>query len=164
MSARPAPRVPPARVVRVVESVRARLQKLNQRLLPAPISLLEMVTAGWMTQAIYAATKLGIADELSQGPLSPEEIAKRVGAHPEATRRLLRLLASHSIFSEQADGRYALTPMADALRTDSPTSMRGFALFVGNPEHWSLLTNSVTTGEVSVPLLRGMSFFDYLQT
>lgn len=162
-----AQRIPPARIVRVVEGVRARLQSLNQKLVPAPISLLEMITASWMTQAIHAAAKLGIADVLSDGPLSADDIAKRVGAHPDALHRLLRLLASRSIFAEQSDGRFTLTPMADALRSDSPTSMRGFALFVGGREHWehwSMLTTSVQTGEVSVPKLRGMSFFDYLET
>lgn len=162
-----APKVPPARVVRIVESVRARLQTLNQKMVPAPISLLEMITASFMTQAIYATAKLGIADVLSEGPSTANEIASKVGADPDAMHRLLRLLVSRSIFAEQSDGRYVLTPMGDALRSNAPTSMRGFALMVGCPEHWehwSMLTNSVRTGEVSVPLLRGMGMLDYLET
>ena len=68
-------------------------------MVPAPVFLLEMITASWMTQAIYAAAKLGIADELAAGPLTADELALRVGADSDGLRRLLRLLASRSILA-----------------------------------------------------------------
>jgi len=92
-----------------------------------------------------------------------EEIARRVDANPDGVHRLLRLLSSYSIFVE-VDGRFALTEMADALRADVPNSLRGIALLMGDPRHWeewSLLTESVRTGDASTPKLRGMSIFEY---
>src|SRR5512145_2271442 len=127
MPATTAAKVPPARVVRAVEGVRARLQRLSQLMVPPPVALLELAQGSMMTQAIYVAAELGIADVLRDGPLTVDEIAGAVDANPDAVHRLLRLLASHSIFAEQNDGRFKLTPMADALRSDAPVSMRGLA-------------------------------------
>jgi hypothetical protein len=118
-----------------------------------------------ITQAIYVAAKLGIADILGNGPLPAEEIAQRADADPDATYRLLRLLASYSIFREQEDGRFTLTPMADALREDSPVSMRGMALLLGHPIHWEdwgQLIMAVQTGEPVLPKLHGMGGYEFL--
>lgn len=156
-----------AKIVRAVERVRTVLHRIDRRLVPAPVGLLEMITASWFTQAIYAAAKLGIADELAAGPLSAGDLAARVRADEDGMRRLLRLLASRAILLHRSDGRYELTAMGATLRTDAPISMRAFALMVGCPEHWEhwgMLTNSVTTGRESVTALRGMGVFDYMAT
>jgi hypothetical protein len=79
--------------------------------------------------------------------------------------RLLRTLASRGLFAQQADGRFVLTPMADALRADAPTSVRGFVLFWGDQrhwEHWSELPYAVQTGQPVVDKLRGKPFFEFL--
>jgi hypothetical protein len=156
-----------APIVRAVEGVRSFLHRIDQKMVPAPVFMLEMITASWMTQAIYAAAKLGIADELTAGPLTADDLAGRVGADSDGLRRLLRLLASRSILARRKDGRYELTALGAALRTDAPVSMRAFALMVGCPEHWEhwgMLANSVTTGAESVTALRGMGVFDYMET
>jgi SAM-dependent methyltransferase len=158
-------KVPPTWVVRTVEGVRARLQRLSRRMVPAPIALLELSMGSMLTQAIYVAAELRVAEALRDGPRSPAEIAQMVDAHPEALHRLLRLLASYKIFAERKDGRFALTPMADALRADSPNSMRGIAVLMGHPIHWedwSYLVDSVRTGDPSLPKLRGMGAYEYL--
>jgi hypothetical protein len=131
----------------------------------AAFALLDLIQGSVITQAIHIAAKLGIADIISDGSLTAEEIAERVGADPEATYRLLRMLSGYSVFAEQANGRFELTPMADALRADAPDSMRGIAVLMGHPllwEDWGHLIDSVRTGEASLPQLRGMSGYDFL--
>src|SRR2546428_4242812 len=96
----------------------------------AAYSLLDLVQGSVITQAISVAATLGIADVLGDGPLPAEEIAKRVGADPEATYRLLRTLSGYSVFEVQPDGRFDLTPMAYALRDAAPHSMRGLAILM----------------------------------
>ncbi|MER8011769.1 methyltransferase [Streptomyces sp. NPDC094149] len=158
--------LPPARVVRVVEGVRASLQRLVRKLAPAPFSLLEMVQGAMLSQAIYAAAQLRVAEALQGGPLPVAEVAERVGAHPETLGRLLRLLASNGIFAERKDGRFALTPMAKALLEDAPMSMRGIAVLMGHPIHWedwSHFVDAVRSGEPSLPKLRGMTAFEFLE-
>jgi hypothetical protein len=131
----------------------------------AAISLLELIQGAAITQSIHVAASLGIADVLSNESLTATEIAQRVGADPEAVYRLLRLLSGYSVFEQQGDGRFKLTAMADALRADTPDSMRGIALLMGHPllwEEWGHLASSVRTGEANLPVLRGMDAFDYL--
>lgn len=131
----------------------------------AAYSLLDLIQGSVITQAISVAAKLGIADVLGDGPLPAEEVAKRVGSDPEATYRLLRTLSGYSVFAVEPDGRFALTPMGDALREDAPDSMRGMAVLMSHPmlwEDWGHLLSSVRTGEANLPKLRGMGAYDFL--
>src|SRR5215468_1917386 len=130
----------------------------------AAYSLLDLIQGSVITQAISAAAKLGIADVLGDGPLPADEIAKRVGSDPQATYRLLRTLSGYSVFAVAPDGRFELTPLAEALRENAPDSMRGFAVLMGHPllwEDWGHLLSSVSTGEPNLPKLRGMGAFDF---
>jgi O-methyltransferase/methyltransferase family protein len=131
----------------------------------AAYSLLDLIQGSVITQAISVAAKLGIADVLGDGPLSAEDIATRVGSDPEATYRLLRTLSGYSVFAVEPDGRFALTPMGDALREGAVDSMRGMAVLMSHPllwEDWGHLLNSVRTGEANLPKLRGMGAYDFL--
>lgn len=48
--------------------------------------------------AIYAVVNLGIADALARGPRTAAELAEELGTDPDATQRVLRLLASVDLF------------------------------------------------------------------
>ena len=120
-----------------------------------------------MSQGITAVADLRVADALSGGPLSIDELAGEVGANPDALHRLLRALIGRGIFAQRDDARYELNPMAELLRSDAPVSMAAMARFVGSRhhrEHWSLLTDAIKTGNAVVPVLRGKGFFDYSAT
>ncbi|MGW4096727.1 methyltransferase [Mycobacterium sp. NPDC004974] len=158
-------KVPPARVVRAVERVRHHLRRVHQRAVPPPAAMLEMILGAWVAQGIAAAAQLGVADALADGPLHTEELARRVDANSDTLDRLMRALVSEGIFQRTRDGRYALNPLADTLRTDAPVAIGAMARFVGAPEHrehWSHLTDAVRTGEAVIPKLRGQETFDYL--
>jgi hypothetical protein len=157
-------KVPPAKLARAVEWTRHHLYRLHQRLTPAPAAMIEMILAGWTSQAITVAAQLGVADALAHGPLTIEELASRVDADTDALRRLLRALISRGIFRQRRDGRYELNSLADTLRIDAIGSMASAARFYGSAEQrerWTLLVNSVRTGASVVPELRGKSSFEY---
>ncbi|MFB2981369.1 hypothetical protein [Microseira sp. BLCC-F43] len=44
----------------------------NPMEIPPQMALLQMVSGGWVSQAIYVAAKLGIADLLKDGPKSSQ--------------------------------------------------------------------------------------------
>lgn len=126
---------------------------------------MELILNAWVAQAIATAADLGVADALAEGPLSGEQLADRVGADGDALRRLMRALIGIGVFRQRSDGRYALTPLAETLRTDAPVSMAGMARWVGSPqhrEHWSQLTKAIRTGKPVLPVLRGKPAFEYL--
>jgi SAM-dependent methyltransferase len=97
---------------------------------------------GWllgfaMSQAIYVAARLGIADLLAEGPRSATALAVTVGADPDGLYRLLRLLAGHGIFTELPGGRFANSPLSEPLR-EGPGSLRALAVAVGEGAYRTL--------------------------
>ena len=54
------PKLPPVRIARVIDSVRRRLRRLDQQLVPAPIAVLDMMTGAFFTRAIYTAAKFAL--------------------------------------------------------------------------------------------------------
>jgi hypothetical protein len=161
------PPIPPLSLIRVINTVRAGAQVLSRALAPGAINVLELLTGAWAAQAIYVACKLGIPDQLSDGPLSADEVARRVGADPGAVYRVMRALASKGVLRHRSDGKFALTSTGKALRTGAVGSVRDMALFLGHPlrwEDWGNLLYSVQTGRPSVEKLRGMPFFEYVET
>ncbi|OBB95179.1 methyltransferase [Mycobacterium sp. 852002-40037_SCH5390672] len=157
-------KVPPAKIARIVEWIRHHLYRLNQRLVPAPAAVLEMIIAAWTSQAITVAAQLGVADALADGPLTIDALAARVGADEDALRRLLRALVSRGIFRHRHDGRFELNSLADTLRSNAPVSMASAARFYGSREQrerWTLFADAVRTGTTVVPALRGKASFDY---
>ncbi|CAM4456754.1 methyltransferase [Nocardia ninae] len=149
----------------LIDTARNGLLGLYRSLAPAHLNLLDLASVGTV-QAIYVAAKLGVADALAEGPATADHIAATVGADRDATFRLLRALAGRGIFRERPDGRFQLTPMAEALRSDTPNSVRALILLACHPyewEHWGWLLPAVTTGEPMVEKLRGMPVFEFIE-
>ena len=160
------PRIPPVALVRAIDTLRAGLHRLHRILAPGGVNLLELTTGSWVTQCVYVAAKLGIADELADGALQADEVARRLGTHPDATFRLMRALASKGVLWQHRDGRFTMTSTGQALRTGVPGSMRDFVLWIGHPkrwEDWGHLLHTVQTGEPATEMLRGMPTFQYLE-
>src|ERR1700741_4668872 len=102
----------------------------TQRLSP-PLALFRMATSYYVSQAIYAVAQLGVADLLGDGLSGPDELAKATGTNADALRRVLRLLrlpASLGVFTEEAGGEFALTPIGTCLRSGVPGSMDAVVL------------------------------------
>jgi O-methyltransferase/methyltransferase family protein len=132
---------------------------------PRPsVALNQMLLGNRVQQAIYVAAKLGVADELVDGPRPIDDLARAVGANADALGRLLRALVGVGIFSDEGDGVFGLTPIADLLRSGTRESKRAFALWSGglSYELFGALEYSVRTGEPAFDELFGMPFFDYL--
>lgn len=127
-------------------------------------TLVEMLMAGRIQQAIYAAAALGVADVLADGPMEVEEIARRTGSHADALGRLLRALAGYGIFAEDDRARFALTPMASLLRTGTQMSLKPVAMWCGTVAYrvFGEIEHTVRTGTPAFDQVFGMEFFDYL--
>jgi len=80
----------------------------------------QMITGYWVSQAIYAAAKFGIADHLKNGPKTVQELASATSTNPDALYRLLRALASTGIFAEGEARQFSNTPLAEPLRRQLP--------------------------------------------
>ncbi len=134
---------------------------------PSPFLALRRMILGYrLSQALYVAAELGIADLLKDSPRTIDNLAQATGAHPSSLYRLLRLLASEGVFVEQEQGQFALTPLAVPLQRDAPTTLRARAIFDGaqcNWCAWGQLMHSVMTGKSGCDHTFGIPFFDYLR-
>ncbi|HET9001666.1 MAG TPA: methyltransferase dimerization domain-containing protein [bacterium] len=129
------------------------------------MALARMITGNRVSQLIYVAAKLGIADMLKEGPKSCEEMAMVAGVHSRSLYRVMRALASIGIFTEREDGRFDLTPLAACLQTGVANSRRFTAITFGEEYHHILgsLLSSVKTGEVAFDQIYGTGYFHYLE-
>ena len=101
---------------------------------PTRAQLFDLIGSMRVTQLIYVAAKLRIADQLKEGPKRIDELASTAAVDRNALYRVLRALASHGIFAETGDCHFALTPQAELLREDVPGSLRvGDAAGGGEP-------------------------------
>jgi hypothetical protein len=133
---------------------------------PSPAAALSQLLRGSLvTQLIHVAAVLGVADLLRAGPKSSHEVATAVSVDPEALYRVLRALASLGIFAETEPGSFALTPLAEPLRSDVHNSLRGSAVLYGERWWWDAcgeLLHSVRTGQPAFDHVHGAALFAYL--
>jgi len=128
------------------------------------VTLDRMIEGYKDTQFVALAARLGIADLLSDGPLTSDQLADATGSNPDALYRVLRVLAVRGIFAELPERRFATTPISDLLRTQHPASRRELAVFDAGPWYraYGALSHTVATGETAFRHVHGMSLFEYL--
>lgn len=112
---------------------------------------------------IRLACDLGVPDLLVAGARGAAELAAEVGAHAPSLRRALESLAARGILAEDGQGRFALAPLGQLLRSDHPLGLRElYTLLPGEVLAWSALDHSVRTGGSAFDHVNGRSLWDYL--
>lgn len=130
---------------------------------PPQVAFLQMLTGYWISQSLYVAAKLGIAELLKDGPLTVEQLASKCDAHAPSLYRLLRMLSSCGVFAEDGQGRFALTSLAKFLQ-DGPGSLRAMTIhLMEDPswQAWGVFLESIRTGETAFQLAHGKEVFPY---
>jgi hypothetical protein len=132
---------------------------------PAHSKLRELISAGWMTQAIYVATELDIAGLLAQGSRSIDDLAQATGVEASRLRRLLNALCSLDVCRCESPDVFALTEMGALLGRDAPDSLHHWAKWFGSRawSSWGQLLYSVQTGKSARQRLLGTAGFDHLK-
>lgn len=133
----------------------------------AASQMLSLLNACLTTQALHVAARLGIADELRAGPRRVGDISAALGTQPDALDRLMRKLAGIGVLTAGEGGTYQLTPLGETLQTDSPNSVRDWALYIGALAPWNAwghLYESVKTGTPGFVLAHGMPTYDFLES
>jgi len=141
------------------------MSESGEHQMPPAAVLAQLVDDLEFLHTIFAATQLGIADFLDQGPCSVTALAEATATHAPSLYRLLRALASHGVFRENADGSFSLTSLAGPLRRNAPDSIRNSLLLAGSEaalRAWADLAFSVRTGQPAFEHLYGKTWYDYL--
>jgi O-methyltransferase domain/Dimerisation domain len=116
-----------------------------------------------LSQALYVAAKLGVADVLGSDALDAEAIARAVDVRAPVLRRVLRALVAAGVFTELEDGRFANNDAAAALRADAPGRIRDVVINFGEEMYRSFgeLLHTVRTGETAFDVVYGAPLFEY---
>jgi len=131
---------------------------------PAPVQLLQMAMGSWVTQAIYVAAKLRIADLLSEAPKSCDEMAAATLTPAHSLLRLLQAIRSLGIVETVEGDKFALTAVGRSLQAERPGSVRAMVLTLGEIHYdaWGSLLRSVKTGTAAFPSVFGAPLFEHL--
>ncbi|MGV9294749.1 methyltransferase [Amycolatopsis sp. NPDC003676] len=132
--------------------------------LPPQLVVQRCIQGFQLTQTVYAAARLGVADLLADGPLTSNALAEATDADPAALHRLLLALVAADLLATESDGRFVLTAAGQLLRAGVPGSARNRALFFGDHATWSVwgsLLHCVQTGEPAYPHVFGTDVWQY---
>ena len=111
------------------------------------------------TQLLYVAAELGIADQLANGPRTAAELAAAVDVQAAPLARVLRGLVIDDVLAEHDQGRFALTPIGEALRgLRGPALVRGAVYYAAA----GALLDAVRDGGTPFERVTGAPFFDHL--
>lgn len=130
---------------------------------PAFPHLYWMLNSSWISQAVYVAARLDIAERLRGGPLSVTELAQQCQAEETPLLQVLRALAGFGVFRQDDAGRFALTPQAEPLLHDAPHSVHAYAILYGEQLYGAAgrMVRQVQTGEPAFKLHFGESIWDF---
>ncbi len=117
-----------------------------------------------VSQAIRVVAELKIPDLMSGGERTIDDLAAATGSHAGALSRIMRLLSAEGVFSEVSPGRFAVTDVGDALRSDKPTGPRNFLRMINSEAYLAFgrLRDSVRTGQPVFEAAFGKPRFDWL--
>lgn len=133
--------------------------------LPPHAQLVHMGTAHWVSHILYVAAKLSLTDHLAEGPKGADELAAVTNTHAPSLGRFMRTLAHLGLVTEDGTGRFALTPLGEALKTGATGAARAAILTLASPwmtSGWERLLESVQTGKPGLERALGMPIFDWL--
>ena len=115
--------------------------------------------------ALATVAALGVADHLVDGPRTAEELGEATASHAPFLRRVMRLVATRGVLQEDESGRFHLSSVGYALRSDAVPSVREAVAMVNAGAVWrppGALLESVRDGKPVFEELFGAQFFEHL--
>jgi phospholipid N-methyltransferase len=159
------PNYPSASILKVFERFRYFLVRFSRKLTPANVSIIEMIQNFYVARAIGVAAELNLAEHLKDSEKSVADLALLTSAHEESLYRLMRMLASQSVFVETKNRSFKNNRLSRTL-LDEQESMRHMIIHQVNGINWNMfeeLDHVVKTGENAAQKVLGMDVFEYLE-
>lgn len=117
--------------------------------------------AGVVWHCLCAVTRLGVVDQLANGPLPVGVLADECGVRKEPLRRVLRLLSDYDVVKFREEN-VALTDSGRLLSKEHPSSIWPIFAAVGLADMAHVLEESLRTGEVAAERVLGAPYWRYL--
>jgi O-methyltransferase domain len=131
---------------------------------PKALTLLDLIQSHRITAVIYVAAQLGIADRLSDGPKSLDDLTKATGANRPALARLLTALRTIGICEPGGSEQYTLTDTGAALAGERQPSCKAWAIFEGQllSKSWNGMLETIMSGKTAAQLQGFDNSFDLM--
>ncbi|WP_213288442.1 methyltransferase [Bradyrhizobium sp. sGM-13] len=128
------------------------------------LKLFDLIQSHRVTDVIYVAARLGLAELLREGPKSPGELAKATGADERTLGRLLTALSTIGICARTGDGGYALTEVGACLDGSAEHSFKSWAILEAEmlSKSWSGMLETIMTGKTAAQLMGLSNSFDLM--
>ena len=130
-----------------------------------PTAIHEILGSVAVARCLHVIAELGIADLVTERPMTVGDLAAATGAHADSLYRILRMLAARGIFSEDGERRFHPTPAASILRSGVEGSVRNRLRLAWQDLIWTSygeLPHTVMTGKTAFERAHGLPLFDYL--
>jgi hypothetical protein len=157
-------RVPPRFAIRVSLWLRRSLLRAADRALPAHVALLEHVHQFVGTHLLAAFAELGLADHLSTGPKTAEELAALARCDGDALHRALRAAAACNLVRLDRKGRFHTTRLMEPMCSTDPSATADWCRYIGSPSlqlAWADLAETIRSGQNGFRRINGMSTFEW---
>jgi len=114
----------------------------------AQARLMDLINAGWTTQAVAAACEFELPDRLAASARTTTDLARETGADLDALTRLLRALVTLEVCNEVAPDTFALGILGPMLCHGHEHGLRHWAMLNGGPlwTRWGALSAKVRVG------------------
>ena len=125
---------------------------------------MHVIAGYWLSQAVYVAARLKIADAVGDGNRALGEIARETGTKPDSLKRTMRALTSHGFFRQDKGGAFFQTPLSETLKSGKPGSMRAIVEAELGHDHyqsWGELESCLREGGTAFERKYNMPIWQY---
>lgn len=132
---------------------------------PDPVAaVVWMIRGQWVSMCLRAGVELGLFDHLDE-PATVQQLADKTSTDAPSLARLLRALEDLELVTARGNGRYAITPSGETLRTGHPSAVRELALMqteLPNLASWHSLADAVRRGLGVYEAVNGVTSWEHL--
>jgi len=159
----PMTEVPPWPIFRVAVGLNDFFRAAWEATTLPKVRVIELSTAKWHSQVIYALTKNGIFDAVHETPLSCQQTAAALGLYQPFLCRLMAAGATLGLLQQGGDGAYGTTATSSLLLSGIKGGQKAFVEMINNPEigaGWDAIGGeSLTSGKGGFETAYGESFW-----
>ncbi|WP_327174186.1 methyltransferase [Streptomyces sp. NBC_01335] len=127
--------------------------------------LATLASGGCISRVLAVTARLGLADILDGGSMTPDDLATHTGTDRDVLLRILHVLSQYEIFERGPDGTFALAEEFAALRKDHPHSVRNRCILLAETydDAFGALLSTARTGRPGFDEVFGASLYEYLE-
>lgn len=124
---------------------------------------MQLLGGKWVSAAVSAAAKLGVADVLAEQSVSVGRLAELLDCDEPSLDRLVGVLCGEGLIERGISGELTLTDFGRHLTSDSlgPVAVYIGESFAWNP--WSRLSDAIRDGSSAFEEEHGSALFEYLE-